>query len=73
MTIHGITKDVTLDFENSGTIKDPWGNTRVGLALSGKINRFDYGLKYNSILEAGGVAVGEMVKLNIEIEGIKEK
>ena len=73
LTIHGITKDVTLDFENSGTIKDPWGNTRVGLALSGKINRFDYGLKYNSILEAGGVAVGEMVKLNIEIEGIKEK
>ena len=73
LTIHGITKDVTLDFENSGTIKDPWGNTRVGLALSGKINRFDYGLKYNTILEAGGVAVGEMVKLNIEIEGIKEK
>lgn len=73
LTIHGITKDVELDFENNGTIKDPWGNTRVGLALSGKINRFDYGLKYNSVLEAGGVAVGEMVKLNIEIEGIKEK
>ena len=73
LTIHGITKDVELNFENSGTIKDPWGDTRVGLSLSGKINRLDYGLKYNSVLETGGVAVGEMVKLNISIEGIKEK
>jgi polyisoprenoid-binding protein YceI len=73
LTIHGITKDVELAFENNGTIKDPWGNDRVGLALNGKINRFDYGLKYNSALEAGGVVVGDMVKLNIEIEGIKQK
>jgi polyisoprenoid-binding protein YceI len=73
LTMRGITKDVVLDFENNGTIKDPWGNTRVGLAFSGKVNRIDYGLKYNSILEAGGVAVGEKVKLDIEIEGILAK
>lgn len=73
LTMKGVTKDVVLDFENNGTIKDPWGNTRVGLAFSGKVNRIDYGLKYNSILEAGGVAVGEKVKLDIEIEGILAK
>ena len=69
LTIRGITKDVELDFENNGTVKDPWGNTRVGLALSGKINRMDYGLKYNKVLEAGGVAVDEIVKLDIQLEG----
>lgn len=73
LTIHGISKDVKLDFENNGSIVDPWGNKRVGLALNGKINRSDYGLKYNSVLEAGGVMIGEKVKLNIELEGILAK
>ncbi len=70
LTMRGVTKDVAFEFENNGMVKDPWGNTRVGLALSGKINRFDYGIKYNEILEAGGVAVGETVKINVELEGI---
>ena len=73
LTMKGVTKKVTLDFENNGMIKDPWGNTRVGLALSGKINRKDYGISWNQILEAGGVAVGEIVKLDIEVEGILAK
>ena len=73
LTMRGVTKDVTLDLENNGTIKDPYGNTRVGLALSGKINRIDYGLKYNTVLEAGGVAVDEIVKLDIQLEGILAK
>lgn len=73
LTIRGVTKEVELEFENNGLVKDPWGNTRVGLALSGKINRFDYGMKYNEILEAGGVAVGETVKINVELEGILAK
>jgi len=73
LTMRGVTKDVKLDFENNGSIKDPWGNTRVGLALSGKVNRYDYGIKYNSVLEAGGVAVGEKVKLDIELDGILAK
>ncbi len=73
LTIRGVTKDVKLNFENNGSIVDPWGNTRVGLALSGKINRFDYGIKYNKLLEAGGVAIAEIVKLDIELEGILQK
>ncbi len=73
LTMRGVTKNIELDFENNGMIKDPWGNTRVGLAFSGKVNRFDYGIKYNSILEAGGVAVGQKVKLDIELEGILAK
>lgn len=73
LTMRGVTKDVVLDLETNGVIKDPWGNTRAGIVLEGKINRFDYGIKYNSILEAGGVAVGEKVKLLIELEGILAK
>ncbi len=72
-TLKGVTKNIVLEFENGGTIKDPWGNHRAGFALSGKIKRSDYGLTYNSVLEAGGVAVGDVVKLNIEVEGIKAK
>ncbi|WP_024955763.1 YceI family protein [Sulfurospirillum arcachonense] len=73
LTMHGITKEVKLDFENNGIVKDPWGNTRVGLALYGKINRKDFGLVYNSALEAGGVLIGDKVKLDIELEGILAK
>lgn len=70
LTMRGVSKEVKFELENNGLVKDPWGNTRVGLALSGKINRFDYGIKYNEILEAGGVAVGETVKINVELQGI---
>lgn len=73
LTMRGVSKDVVLNLENNGTIKDPWGNTRVGLELTGKVNRMDYGIKYNTILEAGGVAVDEIVKLDIQIEGILAK
>ena len=73
LTMRGVTKDVVLDIATNGTIKDPWGNTRAALVLEGKINRMDYGIKYNTILEAGGVAVGEEVKLIVELEGILAK
>lgn len=73
LTMRGVSKTVALDFENNGTVTDPWGNKRVGLELNGKINRKDYGLNWNKALEAGGVVVGEKVKLNIEIEGILAK
>jgi polyisoprenoid-binding protein YceI len=73
LTLRGVTKDIELEIENNGMIKDPWGNTRVGLALNGKINRMDYGVKYNSVLEAGGVAVGETVKFDVELEGVLAK
>lgn len=73
LTIKGVSKNVVFDFENNGTIKDPWGNTRVGLELTGKINRKDYGLNWNKTLEAGGVVVGNKVKISISIEGILAK
>ena len=74
LTMRGVTKDVELEVETSGkTIKDTRGNIRVGLTLEGEINRFDYGIKYNSVLEAGGVAIGEEVKLIIELAGVKAK
>lgn len=72
-TLKGITKEVKFELENNGVIKDPWGNTRVGLSLEGKINRKDYGLTYNKVLEAGGVAVGDKIKLIIDIEGVLQK
>jgi len=73
LTIRDISKNVVFELENNGDIKDPWGNTRVGLELTGKINRSDYGLKYNSLLETGGAIVGDKVKLDIQIEGILKK
>ncbi len=73
LTMHGVTKDVELDFKDNGMVKDPWENTRVGIVLSGKLNRKDYGITWNKVLEAGGFAVGETVKLEIELEGILTK
>lgn len=70
LTLHGVTKNIKLSLENNGIVKDPWGNTRVGLGLSGQLNRKDYGISWNTVLEAGGVAVGEIVKLDIQLEGI---
>jgi len=73
LTIRGITKPVKLEFENTANIKDPWGNTRMGISLSGKIDRKDFGLVYNSVLETGGVLIGDTVKFEVEIEGILQK
>ena len=73
LTMKGITKNIKLDYEVGGTMKDPWGNHIAAFALSGKLKRSDYGIKWNKVLEAGGVAVSDTVKLEIEIEGKKEK
>ncbi len=72
LTLRGISKPVTLEAEFHGTAKDPWGNEKVGFSLNGKINRKDWGLNWNSALEAGGVLVGEEVKLNAELQFIKQ-
>jgi polyisoprenoid-binding protein YceI len=53
-------------------MKDPWANTKVGLNIAGKINRKDWGLNWNSALETGGVLVSEEVKLNIELQLLKQ-
>lgn len=72
LLLHGVSKEVVLDVDFEGLIKDPWGNTRAGFSLSGKINRKDWGLNWNSALEAGGVLVGEMVSIQIDIQLIKQ-
>ncbi len=72
-TMRGVTKDVAFDIENTGTITDPWGNKRVGVEISGKVNRKDYGVNWNKALEAGGVVVDENVKIIVELEGIEAK
>lgn len=68
LTIRGNTKPVTLEAEFGGIGKDPWGNTKAGFTLSGKINRKDWGLNWNAALEAGGLLVSEEVRLLGEIQ-----
>ncbi|MFO0592616.1 MAG: YceI family protein [Polyangiaceae bacterium] len=73
LTIHGVTKEVTLDVEYAGISKDPWGNEKAGFEAKTTINRKDFGLVWNAVLETGGVAVGEDVKIELDIEALKDK
>jgi len=73
LTIKGITKKITFDFENNGIVKDPWGNTRLGLALEGKISRKEFNLTWNKVLETGSVVVGDKIKITVDIEAIQQK
>jgi polyisoprenoid-binding protein YceI len=69
LTMKGVTKKVTLlAVGSSKTIKDPWGNTKYGFKVVGKINRKDWGLNWNAALESGGVVVSEEVKIDITVE-----
>jgi polyisoprenoid-binding protein YceI len=73
LTMHGVTREVVLDMEGLETvIKDPKGDMRRGATLAGKINRKDFGLNYNKVLESGGVMVGDEVAINIEVEMVKK-
>jgi polyisoprenoid-binding protein YceI len=72
LTLHGETRAVTLEVEEfSQTVTDPWGNIRRGASASTTINRKDFGLTWNKALEAGGVVVGEEVRISLEVELIK--
>lgn len=71
LTIRGVTKPVTFDLEFTGSAVDPFGNTRVGLEGSVKINRKDWGVNWNAALEAGGFLVSEEITLEFEISAIK--
>jgi polyisoprenoid-binding protein YceI len=74
LTLHGVTRPVVLDVEGpSQETKDPMGNIRRGASASTKISRKDFGLTWNKVLEAGGVAVGDEVTISIEVELIKAK
>lgn len=68
LTIRDVTKPVTLTVEYGGIMTDPWGNVKAGFSLTGKIKRKDWGLNWNAALEAGGVLVGEEVKISGDIE-----
>lgn len=71
LTLHGVTKPVTFELEFDGVSQDPWGGTRAGFSASTDINRKDWGLEYNAVLETGGVLIGDKVKIELEIELIK--
>jgi polyisoprenoid-binding protein YceI len=70
LTIHGVTKPVKLDVEELGGGKDPWGNQRVAFAAKARIDRGEFGLKWNQALETGGVLVGEHIDIEIDVEAI---
>ncbi len=72
LSFHGITKNITLNVEHGGVIKDPWGYTRTGFTVEGKINRKDFGLVWNAATEAGSVVLGEDVKLHASVEFVKQ-
>jgi len=73
LTIRDITKQIKLDVEFGGIIKDPWGNTRAGFSINGKIHRKEYGLKWDAVTETGGVVVSDEVRLHIAVELIKQQ
>jgi len=73
LTLHGVTREATLDVEGpTPEMNDPWGKTRAGAQATTTINRKDFGLTWNQALEAGGVAVGDEVKITIDVEATKQ-
>jgi polyisoprenoid-binding protein YceI len=73
LTLHGVTLPVLLNATFEGETVDPWGNARYGYEAHGKISRKDFGLVWNQALEAGGVAVGDEVKIELSIEAVAHK
>ena len=71
LTIKDVTRPIDFALEFEGVVKDPWGNTKAGFTAEAEINRKDFGLEWNVALEAGGVLVGEKVKIVLEIEALK--
>lgn len=72
LTINGITKPVDVEFDLLGTSQDPWGGTRIGFEGETKISRKDFGLTWNVALETGGVLVGDDIKINLDVEAVKQ-
>lgn len=72
LTIKGNSKEVILDVEHGGMMKDPYGQEKAGFSISGKINRKEFGLTWNAALEAGGVMVSDDVRINGELQFIKQ-
>jgi polyisoprenoid-binding protein YceI len=71
LTIKDVTREVKLDAEITGPVPDPWGNTRLGVSATGKLDRKDFGLVWNVVTEAGGLLVGDDVKISIDAEFVR--
>jgi polyisoprenoid-binding protein YceI len=72
LTIHGVTRKVIFTVEGpTAPAKDPWGNTRIGLSATTRINRKDYGLSWNAVLETGGILVGDDVTITLDVQLIR--
>lgn len=69
-TMHGVTREIEMRGTLEGPVKDPWGKTRIGLSASTTINRQDYGLTWSQKLDAGGLVVGDLVKIDLQIEAV---
>ena len=72
LTIRDVTRSITLDVTFEGQTKDPWGGERLGFSASGKLDRRDFGLTWNVLLESGGLTVSNDIKIQIEVEAIKQ-
>ncbi len=72
LTIRDVTKKIKLDVEFGGVITDPWGNTRAGFTINGKVNRKEFGLMWNAVTEAGGLVAGDDARIHGEVEFIKQ-
>jgi len=72
LTMHGVTKKIKLNVESGGIVKDPYGQTKAGFSIKGKINRKDFGLNWSAVTEAGGVVVSDEVRVNAEVQYIKQ-
>lgn len=72
LTMHGITKPITLTVETNGTEQDPWGNERVGLEAVGHINRSDWEMKFNQALGSGNMMVSDKVTIALDVSAVKQ-
>jgi polyisoprenoid-binding protein YceI len=72
LTMKGITKPIKLEAVYKGQIKDPWGGTRAGWKAKSSLDRFDYGLTWNKLIESGGLVVGRTIELNFNVELVKQ-
>jgi polyisoprenoid-binding protein YceI len=72
LTIHGVTREVTLDVTSEGKGTDPWGGQRAGFSAKTTIKRSDFGLTWNQALETGGILVGDDIKITLDVEAVKK-
>jgi polyisoprenoid-binding protein YceI len=72
LTMRGVSKKIVLNAEFGGITRDPWGNTRTGFSVTGKINRFDFGISFGAVTETGGLLLGDEVKIAANVQFVKE-